>query len=139
MIVGAVIAGNNSRVFSGSSYVIWGERRRTSTLQASARARALQIDGAAAGDQSGYSVAGASNVNGDGEDDVIVSTRDARNNSRTNSGSSYVIYGSASPTNVDLASLSSTRVFESTAPRRMTPAACRSAAPATSTATARTT
>ncbi len=43
----------------------------------------FRIDGAAAGDQAGNSVAGAGDVNGDGRDDVIVGAPNADNNGRT--------------------------------------------------------
>ena len=62
-------------------------------------------DGAAALDESGWSVSGAGDVNGDGSDDVIIGAPFAGNNTRSSSGSSYVVFGSATPSNVDLASL----------------------------------
>ncbi len=63
----------------------------------------FRIDGAAAGDQSGYSVASAGDVNGDGRADVIVGAPYADPSSGNDAGSSYVIYGAASPSNVNLA------------------------------------
>ena len=73
-------------------------------------AQGFRMDGAAASDDTGYSVAGACDVNGDGRDDVIVGARlaDFSGNAR---GSSYVVFGSASPTNVALASLSAAQGF----------------------------
>ena len=53
----------------------------------------FRIDGATAGDQSGYSVASAGDVNGDGRADVIVGAPYANPSSRNLAGSSYVIYG----------------------------------------------
>ena len=54
----------------------------------------FRIDGAAAGDQFGFSVAAAGDVNSDGFDDIIVAARGADPNA-TASGSSYVIFGHA--------------------------------------------
>ena len=78
----------------------------------------FRIDGATAGDQSGSAVAGAGDVNGDGDDDVLIGAPyvgynpslaehapGARNISRTDSGASYVVFGSDSPTDIDLADL----------------------------------
>ena len=107
VIVGAALADNNSRNGSGSAYVIYGTN--TADLAdvdlASLGARGFRIDGAAASNQAGGSVAGAGDVNGDGIDDVIVGANQAGNNSRTTSGSAYVVYGGATPAGVDLASL----------------------------------
>ena len=65
----------------------------------------LRIDGAAPQDGAGVSVAAAGDVNGDGRGDVIVGAPFARNNARTDSGSTYVIFGQPAPTNVDLVNL----------------------------------
>ncbi len=54
----------------------------------------VRLDGAAASDNSGTSLAGAGDVNGDGRDDVIIGAKLADNNGRSNSGSS-VIFGAA--------------------------------------------
>ena len=67
----------------------------------------VTLSGAAANDNSGNSVASAGDVNGDGRADVIVGAHRADPSSRTNAGSTYVVYGTASPSNVDLASLGS--------------------------------
>ena len=67
----------------------------------------VTLNGAAADDWSGYSVASAGDVNGDGLADVIVGAPLAYPSSAYDAGSSYVIYGAASPSNVDLASLGS--------------------------------
>ena len=67
----------------------------------------VTLNGAAAGDQSGNSVASAGDVNGDGRADVIVGAPYANPSSGNDAGSSYVIYGAASPSNVNLASLGS--------------------------------
>ena len=67
----------------------------------------VTLNSAATGDQSGYSVASAGDVNGDGRTDVIVGAPLADPSLRSDAGSSYVIYGKASPSNVDLASLGS--------------------------------
>ena len=69
--------------------------RPTSTSPPLSAARGFRIDGAAAGDQSGLSVSGAGDVNGDGRDDVIVGADAADNNGRGSSGSSYVVFGAA--------------------------------------------
>ena len=53
----------------------------------------FRIEGGAVGDQSGFSVSGAGDVNGDGFDDVIVGAAYASPNSRIGSGESYVIFG----------------------------------------------
>ncbi len=112
LIIGAGSADNNARTSSGSSYVIYGAATHANvdlaTLTAS---QGFRIDGAATGDQSGISVAGAGDVNGDGRDDLIIGAGSADNNARTSSGSSYVIYGAATHANVDLATLTTSQGF----------------------------
>src|SRR5687768_15511119 len=55
----------------------------------------FKINGAAAGDISGYSVASAGDVNGDGFADVIIGAPNADPNGGY-SGASYVVFGKAS-------------------------------------------
>jgi hypothetical protein len=64
----------------------------------------VRIDGESMDAGTGFSVAPAGDVNGDGRDDIVVAGFTSHN-SRNDSGSVYVIYGSASPTNVDLNNL----------------------------------
>ena len=107
VIVGASDADPSSRTNAGSSYVIYGTASPSNVNLASLGSSGFRIDGAAAGDGSGSSVASAGDVNGDGRADLIVGAPRADPSSRTDAGSSYVIYGTASPSNVDLASLGS--------------------------------
>jgi hypothetical protein len=67
----------------------------------------ILIMGVAAGDFSGISVASAGDVNGDGYDDVVVGAYGANPINGNDSGAAYVIFGKASPTDVDLASIGS--------------------------------
>jgi hypothetical protein len=86
------------------------ERRLLTTIDLAAltAAQGTIIYGAQAGDESGFSVSNAGDVNGDGFDDLIIGARyaDAASNSKSNAGDSYVIFGGASPpTTIDLANL----------------------------------
>jgi len=83
---------------SGSSYVIFGKASgfdATLDLSSLDGANGFRMDGAAAGDASGYSISGAGDVNGDGFDDVIIGAPDADPNGDS-SGASYVVFGKAS-------------------------------------------
>ncbi len=112
VIVGASLTGYHSRTSSGSAYVIYGQATSaTIDLNALAAGRGFRIDGATAGDWAGYSVAGAGDVNGDGNDDVIIGAPQAGYNSRATSGATYVIYGLAANPNIDLASLTAGQGF----------------------------
>lgn len=51
------------------------------------------IHGAAAGDRSGYSVAGIGDINGDGHDDLLIGALSADLSGRVDAGISYVVYG----------------------------------------------
>lgn len=103
LVVGAPDADPSSRTDAGSSYVIYGSASPSDVNLASLGVRGFRIDGAAAYDSSGRSVAPAGDINGDGYADVIVGAPYADPPSRSTAGSSYVIYGKASPSDVDLA------------------------------------
>lgn len=60
------------------------------------------MDGVATGDESGYSISSAGDVNGDGFDDVIVGAPKTDSNG-DNSGTSYVVFGKASGFDATLA------------------------------------
>jgi Ca2+-binding RTX toxin-like protein len=63
------------------------------------------------GDRSGYSIAALGDVNGDGFDDVLIGSPSAAGNGRWASGVSYVVYGNASGTNIDLANFNASEGF----------------------------
>jgi len=107
VIVGALGADNNGRIASGSAYVIFGRASPGTVNLADLGSGGFRIDGAAAGDEAGTSVAGVGDVNGDGRADVIVGAYLAGNNGRAGSGSAYVVFGKASSSAVDLGSLGS--------------------------------
>ncbi|SDU32533.1 FG-GAP repeat protein [Nitrosomonas ureae] len=94
LIIGAYRAGNSS----GSSYVVFGKASgfdaamNLSDLDGS---NGFRLNGVAAGDDSGRSVSGAGDVNGDGFDDLLIGASRADPNG-SSSGSIYVVFGKAS-------------------------------------------
>lgn len=69
------------------------------------------INGVGSGDQSGRSVSGAGDINGDGFNDLIIGARYADPNGN-DSGESYVVFGSGSPAaSLDLSTLNGTNGF----------------------------
>ena len=95
VILGAADAGDN-----GSAYVVFGKVDSDNVdLGAAPANKWIRINGEAAGDLAGGAV-GAGNVNGDAFADVIVGARGAGD-----AGAAYVVFGSGSPTDVELASL----------------------------------
>ena len=73
----------------------------------------FQISGEAECDHSGYSVASAGDVNGDGFDDLIVGAS-WRRSERSYSGASYVVFGQAGgfAAEIDLSDLDGTNGFQ---------------------------
>jgi hypothetical protein len=91
--------------FSGSSCVVFGKNSPfTATLAMSSLsgANGFCLDGVAANDNSGASVSAAGDVNGDGLSDLIVGAYGASPNG-SNSGSSYVVFGTRAPFGATLA------------------------------------
>ena len=97
VIVGARFAGPSGLSAAGTSYVIYGSATPTTVDLSSLGAQGFAINGAAANDNSGDSVAGAGDVNGDGRADVIVGAYGADPSGRSAAGTSYVIYGFGIP------------------------------------------
>ncbi|MBK6727447.1 MAG: FG-GAP repeat protein [Xanthomonadales bacterium] len=98
LTIGAPLADPNG-TNSGSSYVVFGkstEFAATLTLSALNGTNGFRLDGVAADDRSGRSVSAAGDINGDGEDDLIVGAFQADPNGSL-SGSTYVVFGKNTP------------------------------------------
>lgn len=99
IVAGAPLAGG-----AGAAWAVLGPFAGTLDLFSPGGA-AYRISGAVNGDSAGAAVAGAGDLNADGRDDLLIGAPDAGFNSRGFSGSTYVVYGLASPAPVLLASL----------------------------------
>jgi hypothetical protein len=115
LIIGAPKADLNG-VDSGASYVVFGQASGFSSnlnLSTLNGANGFQLSGEAGLDQSGRSVSGAGDLNGDGFGDFIIGApyADPHGNS---SGASYVVFGQASgfASNIDLSALDGTNGFQ---------------------------
>ncbi|QSJ20283.1 FG-GAP repeat protein [Nostoc sp. UHCC 0702] len=100
LIIGASGADPNGQYNAGSSYVVFGS---SSGFGASLNLSELDgsngfvINGVDAYDNSGYSVSGAGDVNGDGIDDLIIGGFFLFDpNEQDTAGESYVVFGSSS-------------------------------------------
>ncbi|MDB5334930.1 MAG: hypothetical protein JWN70_549 [Planctomycetaceae bacterium] len=100
---------DNAQMDAGESYVIFGGATLSATLDLATLGTAgITFYGAAAGDQSGFAVSSAGDVNHDGYGDLILGANkaDGVNNLKNASGETYVIYGAVSlPTTINLATL----------------------------------
>jgi Ca2+-binding RTX toxin-like protein len=90
----------------GATYIAFGK-----VGSAAAAPAPIRIDGAAQYDMSGRSVASLGDVNGDGFDDVLISASAADASGRLDAGVSYVVYGSASGANINLANFNASQGF----------------------------
>ncbi len=111
LIVGAPESNING-ISSGQAYVIFGSADTSdiALTQISTNQAGFVINGAAAGDFTGYSVSTAGDVNGDGLSDLIIGAPFTDTNG-SNSGTSYVLYGKENMTDVDLSLLTSSQGF----------------------------
>jgi hypothetical protein len=107
LIVGAPQAAPGGDNSAGESYVVFGKTSSASVDLAALGSGGFRIDGIDAGDSSGFSVSGAGDVNGDGLADIIVGAYRAAPGGDSIAGESYVVFGKANSTPVDLATLGS--------------------------------
>uniref|UniRef100_UPI001882905E beta strand repeat-containing protein n=1 Tax=aff. Roholtiella sp. LEGE 12411 TaxID=1828822 RepID=UPI001882905E len=106
LIIGARYADPNSQERAGSSYVVFGTNSGFGAgfdLSSLHGSEGFVINGINAGDNSGTSVSSAGDINGDGFDDLIIGARYADPYRQQSAGSSYVVFGFASPTVNDTA------------------------------------
>ena len=103
IIIGA--SGANSS--SGASYVVFG-KADGSTVELSDIAtdnNGFVLNGVTMDDQSGFSVSGAGDVNGDGLDDIIIGAPGVDGMNGSDSGASYVVFGKADGNAIELSDI----------------------------------
>ena len=115
VIIGAFRDAPNG-VDSGSAYVVFGQAGGfNASLQLSALngTNGFKLNGVAAGDFAGRSVAGVGDVNGDGYDDMLVGAFGASTANGATSGQAYVVYGHAGSfaSTINLSALNGTDGF----------------------------
>ena len=101
LIIGALYADPAGRIDAGASYVVFGGSTVGSSgvieLSSLNGTNGFVLNGIAAGDESGYSVSGALDINGDGISDLIIGAHRAGPSGRTDAGASYVVFGDIPP------------------------------------------
>ncbi len=108
LIVGAYLNDPAAGSAAGRSYVVFGQATGAA-VNLSAVASGIGgfvINGESASDQSGRSVAGAGDVNGDGLADLIIGARYSDPAGDSSAGRSYVVFGTLESTGIDLSAVS---------------------------------
>jgi hypothetical protein len=113
VIVGAQanspVSGGKTLTAAGRAYVVFGKTNGDAVdllaMANGSSAAGFVINGQAAYDSSGWSVAGAGDVNGDGLADVLIGAPSSDPSAGLSAGRSYLVLGKTSTTAVDLASL----------------------------------
>ena len=115
LVVGAHRADPNANNEAGSAYVVFGAAGFLSSVDLSSLDGLIgfRLDGTQAGDQAGFSVSGAGDVNGDGFEDLLVGADLADPDGVTNSGAAYLLFGRSGgfASIIDLSSLDGTTGF----------------------------
>ncbi|TPW18220.1 MAG: outer membrane adhesin-like protein [bacterium] len=98
LILGAREANGGGDLDAGASYVVFGRAGGFAAdldVAGLTGANGFAILGADPSDRSGYSVAAAGDVNGDGIDDLIIGAPQGDPGGRANAGEAYVVFGRA--------------------------------------------
>jgi len=97
LVIGAIFADPSGRVDAGEGYVVFGGTGIGSggvlDLSGLDGTNGFVLRGIVAGDESGYSVSSAGDVNGDGIGDLVIGAIGADTNGNANAGESYVVFG----------------------------------------------
>ena len=102
IIIGASGVNGTGTGNSGASYVVFGKTDGVAVqLSAIAADAGFVINGVDANDESGRSVSGAGDINGDGLDDIIIGAYRADPNAN-DSGASYLVFGKTDGNAVEL-------------------------------------
>ena len=116
LLIGAKAADPDGDSAAGESYVVFGTSSGFSAsfdLGSLNGSNGFVIKGVDAGDESGWSVSNAGDINNDGIDDIIIGAKFADAGGDNSSGESYVVFGSNSfGSTVDLASLNGSNGFK---------------------------
>ncbi len=88
--------GEPARTNAGLTYIIFGSSNPSSTIDLSTQSADITISGDVAQDWSGRAVA-SGDVNGDGNDDIIIGAPWADPDGGDQAGKTYVIFGSSNP------------------------------------------
>jgi Ca2+-binding RTX toxin-like protein len=97
LVIGAPSADPTGRTDAGRTYVVYGQHSFGAVLQESdiAGATGFVIEGAAAGDSSGFAVSYAGDFNGDGYDDIVIGAPHDDLGANTDAGSVHLVFGTA--------------------------------------------
>ncbi|MCT7949532.1 putative Ig domain-containing protein [Ancylothrix sp. C2] len=91
--------------YTGKSYLVFGKTDTNTINLSSLGTGGFIINGQAFGDQSGWSVSNAGDVNGDGLADLIIGARYADPASGSAAGKSYLVFGKTDTNTINLSSL----------------------------------
>lgn len=108
LLIGAKGADVDGRPDTGRSYVIFGRTGATTSValtDIAAGRGGFVINGQAAGDASGFKVAAAGDVNGDGLADMLISANAADTSGGADAGRVYVVFGTSRSTPVELSAV----------------------------------
>ncbi len=114
IVIGALRADPNGNSYAGESYVVFGGNTFADSFNLADLygTKGFVLNGIDSHDNSGFSVSGAGDINGDGIEDLIIGASSANQSGNNNAGESYVVFGSNTfADSLNLADLNGTNGF----------------------------